>query len=188
MRTLLRSLLWQRVDLPGLEHFRLWQTPEGAQLEGTVVAALDGAPVEARYTVACSPAWETRSVRVEVSSGAGARSLELTVDAEGRWHVDGRRIDELDGCVDVDLAISPSTNTLPIRRLDLAVGETRDVTAAWIRFPELAVMRLPQRYTRVAERRYRYESGGGSFVREIEVDELGLVVRYPGLWERCAET
>ncbi|WP_233601873.1 putative glycolipid-binding domain-containing protein [Corallococcus sp. AB038B] len=36
--------------------------------------------------------------------------------------------------------------------------------------------------------RFRYESRGGSFVAELETDELGLVTRYPPAWERVAVT
>ena len=55
-------------------------------------------------------------------------------------------------------------------------------------FPELTIEPLPQRYLRLGERRYRYESAGGAFVAEIEVDDLGLVVSYEGGWERIAES
>ncbi len=92
----------------------------------------------------------------------------------------------IEGLVDVDLGFTPATNTLPIRRLTRAVGEAVDVTAAWVRFPELTVEPLPQRYVRLDERRYRYASSGGAFVAELEVDDLGLVVRYEGGWERVA--
>jgi hypothetical protein len=95
---------------------------------------------------------------------------------------------ELAEFVDVDLEISPSTNTLPIRRLNLAIGESRELTAAWVRFPELTVEPLAQRYTRLAERRYRYESVVSGFTAELEVDDLGLVVTYEGLWQRVAES
>jgi hypothetical protein len=78
------------------------------------------------------------------------------------------------------------TNTLPIRRLAPAIGESIDVTAAWVRFPELTLEPLPQRYTRLSERRYRYESNGGAFVAELEVDDAGLVITYEGGWERVA--
>jgi hypothetical protein len=63
------------------------------------------------------------------------------------------------GCTDIDL-ISASTNTIPIRRLGLAVGETAEVGAAWLRFP-VSTLSLEQRYTRLEEGLYRYESGGG---------------------------
>lgn len=182
---LVRALLWRRLDVPALEHFRLWRHSDGPRLEGTIVAALDGAPLEVRYTVACSPGWETRRTWVELRTGDEVRALELKTDESGGWRLDGHRMDELAGCPDVDLGITPSTNILPIRRLTLHVGEAREVTAVWVRFPDLAVMTLPQRYTCLAERRYRYESRGGSFTAELEVDELGLVVRYGELWERA---
>src|SRR5712664_99467 len=38
---------------------------------------------------------------------------------------------------DIDLAVTPATNTLPIRRLNLEVGQSQEVTAAWLKFPDL---------------------------------------------------
>jgi hypothetical protein len=55
-----------------------------------------------------------------------------------------------------------------------------------VRFPELTIEPLPQRYIRLADWRYRYESAGGAFVAEIEVDDLGLVTHYEGGWRRIA--
>jgi hypothetical protein len=180
----LRALVWRRNDCPSLEHFRLWEASDGASLRGAVVASLDGVPVSARYEIACSPSWQTRAVHVVVAAAdADEQTLDLTVDERGHWWRGQERVAAFDGCVDVDLGITPATNTLPIRRLGLAVGESRDVVAAWVRFPDLALQTLPQRYTRVAERRYRYESNGGRFVAELDVDELGVVMRYGTYWE-----
>ncbi len=53
-----------------------------------------------------------------------------------------------------------------------------------VRFPQLEVARLAQRYTRLRERLYRYESRSGAFTALDEVDELGLVVDYEGMWVR----
>jgi hypothetical protein len=86
----------------------------------------------------------------------------------------------------VDLGFTPATNTLPIRRLNLEIGAQREITAAWVKFPELTVQPLRQRYTRLSARLYRYESVGTDFRAEIEVDEEGLVVLYAGGWERIA--
>jgi hypothetical protein len=92
---------------------------------------------------------------------------------------------ELHGCPDVDLAVTPATNTLPIRRLDLGIGKSESVIAVWVKFPELTVQTLSRRYTRLAKNTYRYESDTG-FSAEIGVDDLGLVTAYPGGWERIA--
>ena len=61
------------------------------------------------------------------------------------------------------------------------------LTAAWIRFPELAIEPLPQEYRRLSERRYRYTSRGGAFTAEIDVDEHGVVVDYQGVWQRVGQ-
>jgi hypothetical protein len=124
------------------------------------------------------------------------RRLNLTVSPDHHWQIEREPdpdlalpVDDpavLDGLIDIDLGFSPVTNTLPIRRLEPAIGEAVAVTAAWVRFPELTIEPLPQRYIRLAERRYRYESAGGAFVAEIEVDDLGLVTTYEGGWRRLA--
>ena len=93
-------------------------------------------------------------------------------------------IGELDGCIDADLEWSPSTNTLPIRRLGLAVGESRAVTAAWLRFPSLQVQRIDQSYERLAENRYRYRSG--LFTADLAVDDDGIVLQYGVNWKAVA--
>ena len=79
--------------------------------------------------------------------------------------------------------MTPATNTLRIRRLDLSIGKSESVTVAWVKFPELTVQPLFQRYTRTAKNTYRYESDTG-FLAEIVVDDLGLVIAYSGGWER----
>jgi hypothetical protein len=60
------------------------------------------------------------------------------------------------------------------------------VSAAWVKVPDLTLEPLPQRYLRTEEGRYRYQSRGGDFTADIDVDEMGLVTRYPPLWERVA--
>jgi hypothetical protein len=103
------------------------------------------------------------------------------------WTIDGVALPALEGCHDIDLGFSPSTNLLPIRRLALPIGGRSPVRAAWIRFPELTAEVLEQRYTHLSSDRYLYESAGGAFRRELEVDAFGCVIDYPGLWRAEAK-
>ena len=176
--------LWRRADGSGLERFELCAADDGWRLSGTILARDGDEAFEARYRVHCDARWCTRSATVSLLGGGSRRELALTV-ADGRWNVDGREHPGLRGALDVDLAWSPSTNTLPIRRLDLPVGaRSGPLVAAWVRFPELALEPLPQEYERLAERRYRYASRAGAFVALLEVDPHGLVLEYEGLWHR----
>ncbi len=96
--------------------------------------------------------------------------IEIAVDSAGLWRLNGRDCPEVAGCIDLDLNFSPSTNLLPIRRLDLAIGQGAPVRAAWLRFPSFPLEPLDQLYRRVDDSHYRYESAGGEFTADLEVD------------------
>jgi uncharacterized protein len=177
-----RTVMWRHLQAPGSERCRLDE--EGASLSGTAVTAAGGRPLELRYAITCDVGWRTRSVDLTMIHGAEERRLRLDVTPGARWLEGGDALPALHECIDVDIALGASTNTLPIRRLGLEVGASVAITAAWIRVPELSVEPLGQRYTRLAERRWLYESR--DFRAELEVDELGLVTRYEGWCEAVA--
>jgi hypothetical protein len=134
-----------------------------------------------RYLVECDASWRTRRAHVEGESG----SRELRSDGAGNWSDrKGGPLPMLRGCRDVDISGTPFTNTLPIRRLALGVGEAREVDVAYVATPELELSTERQRYTRLGPRRFLFESDGGAFSREIDVDAQGLVLMYPGLFRR----
>jgi hypothetical protein len=175
---------WRRLDATGLERFELLPDKSGWMLRGTILLVHQGRPYEARYLVTCDAAWATRAFAIDLRGPEGSSALGLAVE-DGRWADARGEREGVRGCVDVDLGWTPSTNTLPIRRLGLAVGESRAVQAAWVRFPELTVEPLDQEYRRLSERRYRYTSAGGRFVAELEVDDDGLVTAYGEIWVRA---
>jgi hypothetical protein len=141
--------------------------------------------VEARYEIACDTLFQTRRANIYLRDSSSERSLKI--DAQnGHWFENGQENQTVKGAVDIDLGWSPSTNTLPIRRLKLKVGETSgEFSAAWVRFPELTLQPLPQEYTRMADRQYRYSSRGGAFVANLLVDDSDLVLDYEGFWQRA---
>ena len=178
-----RWILWQGLIAPSMERFIVSATNGGFEFSGLILQAHDDAPYVVRYLIAVDESWRTRSAEVELEDG-GRREVRLTSDTGGHWSRDGQPVLDLDGCIDADLEWSPSTNTLPIRRLGLEVGESRAVTAAWLRFPSLQVQRLDQSYERLAETRYRYRSG--LFTADLAVDDDGLVLQYGVNWKAGA--
>jgi len=178
--------LWQRHDTPGVEACRVDDLPDGWQMSGTAVCVHDGRPCRLDYRVVCDPGWRTVRAAVDGWVGTAAVRARAARRPDGQWRFNGRPRPGLAGCLDIDLHFSPATNLLPIRRLDLAVGQSADVAAAWLRFPEFTLEVLEQRYTRLAARRYRYASAGGRFTAELTVDAAGLVMEYARLWTRLA--
>ena len=183
----LKTVVWQSHDCTSLEYCSLFQG-DSLSLEGTVIATLDEQSYSLSYSVLCDLAGRTVSVSVLLSSEGQENKLELEVDSEQRWWTDGKELTALRGCTDIDLGITPATNTLPIRRLNLAEGEGAHVSAAWLRFPGLELQPLAQRYTRLDQTTYLYEShsetNSGGYKSQLEVDEHSLVANYANGWAR----
>jgi hypothetical protein len=133
--------------------------------------------------VVCNPAWRTVSVQVSGWLDVTRLNVAIGVDTSRNWTLNRQSCPSVQGCDDIDLSFSPTTNLLPIRRAWLAVGQRVSVRAAWLRFPALTLEPLEQTYERVSKSQYRYESGGGSFVAMLETNAAGLVTHYPGLWQ-----
>jgi uncharacterized protein len=181
-----RVLVWKNLLLDGRDYCGLWRNAEGWMLKGTVVGVLkDQRPVLANYEIHCDENWLTHRVQVERTIGSEVKTLSLTVESRGVWRSSGQELPALQGSDDVDLEFTPATNTLAIRHLNLQIGGSESMIAAWVKFPELTVEPLSQRYTRLSKDNYRYESNTG-FSAVIVVDDLGLVTTYPGAWERIA--
>jgi hypothetical protein len=179
-----REIQWRRLDEPAHESATLERTTDGWRLRGVVVGTdPNGHPYQLSYGIECAPDWITRATRVEGRVGDAAVLITLAHDpGTGAWTRDEVRQPQVDGCLDVDLGFSPSTNTLPIRRLELRPGGRAPVRAAWLRFPGFELVPLEQEYRRESERRYIYESAGGRFRAVLEVDDAGLVTRYGDYW------
>ena len=174
------AVLWEASD-GGSEVCVLERVGRGWRLRGTVLTHEAMQPVELRYAVTVDSAWATTGVEVLVAF-AGGEAHEVAELGE-LWS-GAERPPEYSECVDVDLSFTPATNTLPIRRLGLDVGDEAEIHVAWLVWPELSVRRVLQRYARLAKDRYRYMQD--DFEGELTVDQDGLVLEYEGLWHAIA--
>jgi hypothetical protein len=181
-----RTVVWLSLDALGAEYVALLRDADGFRVSGHWAGIVDAEPGHARYRMALDRAWGLRRLSASWESATGRTRLRLERTADGGWRVNGRPRADLDRCVDVDMSWTPLTNTLPIRRLKIAVGAHRDFTMAYIAAPRLTVSADRQRYTRLSERRWRYESLDADFVAEFTVDDDGLVIDYPPLFRRAS--
>lgn len=181
----LRLVAWRRADgRPGHSMGRLARDGDGWVCDATEVLADPAETLACQFRIGLTADWLTRDVDVIAIAADGRTSLTLRADAERRWWRDGVRVEELDGCVDVDVAATPMTNTFPIRRYaGLAVGARATAPVAWVEVASLRVLRVEQTYERLGPRRWRYSDPTfGGFL--LSVDEDGLVLDYEGFATR----
>ena len=177
-----RRVAWRRTDeILADEHCTLSVRDSGLSLFGTVLGADAGVPIRIEFRVLADGKGLTTAAYVRDLRGFEQRTLTIERSTKGAWTVNGAATPGLRGCTDIDLGCSPSTNTLPIRRLNLRVGASNTIKAAWVRFPGLEIVKSDQTYTRLDESTYRYASG--DFAADLTVDDDGLVVDYAE-WHR----
>ena len=180
-----RLVIWAATAWPGLEHLEIRERPDGIDFDGLVVAHVDGEALRLAYRLRCDADWTAR--RLEVARHGVSPDLVFESDGKGHWTDGaGTELPELAGCIDVDIAVTPLTNTLPIRRLSWQPGQARDLLMVYVAVPEMTYQLARQRYTWLESGPsgavFRYESG--AFRRDLWIDPDGLVIDYPGFWRR----
>jgi uncharacterized protein len=178
---ILDSVLWRRLDGPGHDACQLLRAASGYELQGVAVFLHRDRPCSLQYRVCCDKRWLTCSAHV--AGVVGRKTVEVQVQrVRDDWILDEEVQPGLVGCKDIDLSFTPATNTLPIRRLRLAVGESCTTSAAWLRFPSLTIGKLDQTYAYRGHGSYAYSSLAGKFRRRLGVRPSGLVATYPTFW------
>ena len=176
-----RSIRWRSLEHGGLEQLRFTEWQNELNVRSTVIGDVEDDAFGVFYEVTLSLDWIVAGVVLQRTDGV---MMVLSSDGRGKWaDAHGARPD-LDGCIDIDFEMTPFTNTLPIRRVPLGVGETKRFRMAYIPADTLEPFADEQIYTRLSQNTYSFEEADGSFTADITVDEDGFVVDYPGLFER----
>jgi hypothetical protein len=182
------DLYWHAVRWLALEHLHLSEDGTGIRADSLIVGNFDGSPLRLRYHVECDRDWSATAI--DVHDLTSDERIVLTHQTHDAWRdASGAARSELADAIDVDIAATPFTNTLPLRRLRLQPGQAEEITAVYVAVaPSLSFRPVRQRYTRLpndgSTHRYLYESLESGFKRELLVDPNGLVIDYPGIWQR----
>ncbi|AUH51544.1 hypothetical protein CXB49_12300 [Chromobacterium sp. ATCC 53434] len=182
-----QALFWQRLDSPGLEQVEI-ETGVGLSLtaSGSLLHADTGTSL--RYRMQLDHKGRLSHAHIDVAAPE-PRQLTLQHTENGRWLLNGQADPAWDGCQELDLQACGLTNAFPIRRLQLAEGDSVELSMLFVRLPALTPTICPQRYTRLPDRdglaRYRYESPG--FAADILVDAQGLTVHYSDFLQRLPD-
>nr|WP_303047816.1 putative glycolipid-binding domain-containing protein [Thalassospira lucentensis] len=183
-----RSVCWTDWDGNGLERCFMSQDDNQLILEGVVSGTREGT-YGAYYSVRTDALFRTREVLVKY---IGGRTLHIAANGDGNWHdiLSDQPIPSLDGCFDVDIGVTPATNSLAIKRLGLAPQASQHIVAAYVPLPsqisgDFLPQPVQQRYSCLIEGKlYRYEGLFRGFCAELAIDDAGLVIDYPDTFRR----
>ncbi len=182
-----RDIYWTPWEDPGAEHLRLSLGEAGARADGVILRRKEGRDLRAHYRLELDADWCVK--RLHFALLGTEKGLHLESDGHGTWTVNREPAPVLTGCLDLDIEVTPFTNTLPLRRLGLEAEESAEIRVAYIPVPDLEVRPVKQRYTCLAPLgpdggRFRYEGLFRGFAAELDVDADGLVLDYPETFRR----
>ena len=175
---------WRKLDHPGHDSCRLFKLANGWRLSGVAVFWDKGQPCHFHYEVSTDAKWRTRNANVSGFLGRKAVDLRIKSAGAGRWQVNGVSMKSVRDCIDVDLGFTPATNLIVLRRLSLKLGQGAEAPAAYLQFPEMRLIMLPQTYLRTGRTEYQYDAPSVGYSGKLQVLPSGEVIQYPGLFER----
>lgn len=189
-----RSLLWRGLDGWRAEACVVAVGEDGLRAGGTQLGT-DPLPYRLDYVLDAGDGFRTRRFEASARGDGWERRLLLTRE-DGGWGCaaagsgapelgePGGDPADLAAAGEIDLGLSPLTNSTPVLRAGLHRRPgSLELVAAWISVPELTVRASRQRYDHVAPGRVRYTDLGlfAGFTEEISFGDDGLVTHYPGL-------
>ncbi len=178
------NILWKGIEYESLENCLIRTTEEGTEISSTIVGQYEGKVYLIDYQIRANTAWETVFVSIESRINFRTQHWQFEGDCQGNWRKNGKAVAPYGGCIDVDIPVTPFTNTLPINRLKLTIGESRLIKVIYLDVLTDEFKPVQQKYTRLKEDVYHYENVPNDFEAEIIVDKQGLVVDYPQLFTR----
>lgn len=179
------TIVWQALAWPGTEYFELDSKPEGIVAKSYLTGTIDQKPYALAYKVELTPEWQVKRFGVWSLANV-SKQIVLSTDLNGHWFDSGGAPQsQFDGCYDIDLSITPFTNSLPINRMKWYKGKKQRVDVLYVRLPDFEPHKVAQYYTQLQDFRYFYRDGTVDFTADLQVDKDGLIIEYPGLFTRA---
>ncbi|MDH3752686.1 MAG: putative glycolipid-binding domain-containing protein [Acidimicrobiia bacterium] len=172
-----QTFRWSAVDGTSSELCNLAFENEGWTADGQISAP------DVHWVLRVTAGWELRQFML--FRDLPEADLWLATDGRGRWlEVNGAVRDDLRGCSDVHLPDTPFPYSIPMRRLDLPVGEGIEIETAVVDTTTLGILPTSLHYRRVAPDRWTVRHPAPGPTVELTVDPSGIVVDQLGTFTR----
>ena len=156
----------------------------GSAINSVIIGSYNNKIYRVDYLIKTNEHWETIFFEIKTQVSDKRDLISYQSDGKGNWTKNGTHVNEFKDCIDIDISLTPFTNTLSINRIKLRLNETKEIKVLYLDILNQQIKSVKQIYTRLSQFEYKYENVPNDFEAIITVDELGLVVNYPGLFAR----
>ncbi|HEY4788092.1 MAG TPA: putative glycolipid-binding domain-containing protein [Bacteroidales bacterium] len=179
-----KNIVWKGIFYNSLENCIVSFTDEGLRAKSVIIGYTDESPFYIEYEVKTNHLFETQSATANYRYKSTERIIQLTRQNSNEWTINGNLDESLSECKDIDISLTPFSNTLPIKRLSFDKMAEYQIKVIYIDILRGNIKPVYQKYSKLSNNLYRFENVPNDFEAEIEFDELGLVTYYPKLFDR----
>ena len=179
-----KNILWTGIEYHSLENCILTITDIGSEISSSIIGTYANQLFKIEYQIRTNQYWETTFFEIKSQLNNTIEIIRFRKEGKERWYVNGQLDGKFNGCIDIDISLTPFTNTLPINRLKLSEKEGEQIEVLYVDVLGRKMMPVQQKYIKLSQTDYKYENVPNDFESVIVVDDLGLVVEYPGLFKR----
>lgn len=181
----MKTVLWQGIAFPSLEYFSLQEKEDYYIVASKIIGSYQQKIYSASYRLIINKQWKIEEFLID--SEVNMTKNILTGKKTGiNWEINHFDNPSFKGFHYIDISLTPFTNTLPIDNLQLKIGDSKEIDIIYIDLINSDITPVRQRYTRTDLHEYLYENIVSDFTAYIQVDENGLILNYPGLFEKIA--
>ncbi|WP_082235282.1 putative glycolipid-binding domain-containing protein [Halobacillus massiliensis] len=177
-----KKVFWQNIECSGREYLTLKKENSSLIGRASVLWGAKEASERLSYIFKMDEGWTIQKVNIYLHN----KELNLASNGKGKWTSGGEVLVEGEGTIDIDLSVTPFSNSLPINRFSWKEGQSRTFPVLYVDGLSLEVKKLEQQYTYLGKflhvRRFEYKCR--DYRTTITVDSDGLVVNYPGVFTR----
>ena len=177
------NIIWNGREYNSIENCVVTQTQNGTKVDSVIIGVYLSIPYCIAYRLKVNAHWETTLVELKTQLFSKRRTLRYESDGSGHWIGKGKTTNMLIGCKDVDISLTPFTNTLSVKRLQLQISESQEIAVLYFDLLGQNVKTVRQKYSRISLDEYKFENVPNDFEAIIKLDKDGFVVDYPGLFE-----
>lgn len=178
-----RTIIWKGILYNSLEYLKWIEKRDGFEANSKIIGSYQNDTYAVDYRLLISSEWEVWRFGIEYEVN-DVRKKITGEKAGAEWKLNGFVDPRYSNFFFIDISLTPFTNTLPIRNLRLDVGQEQEIDVIYINILENDVLPVKQRYRKEKDGLFRFQTVPNDFEATISVDELGLVIFYPLLFER----
>ena len=182
----MKTIIWKGITYNSLEYFNLTRQEGAFNVKSKIIGAYEDKMYAVEYNLLIDSEWKVQyfEIAYEVNNINAKIIGEKTTN---EWKINGLINPCYTGFDFIDISLTPFTNTLPIRNLILDTGQDQELDVIYINILDNCIKPVKQKYRKNANKTYRYENVPNDFVADISVDEFGLAIFFPLLFERLTE-